>query len=298
MSDCAKMCQDVSAGNGNTKSIPARDNACRYWSFTWNNHDLEEFETILCQKFKNFCDRWVCQEEIGKNGTPHIQGTFKLKGRGLRFSQLKKMFPCWHLEKTRNIEASFQYCQKDDTSSGKLWIFPEPEKPLKCIEELKPWMKEIEGMCREEPDFRTINWLCDKKGNVGKSQFARYMFIKNSSIICTGGAAKDIANLVKNIIEGGRSLRNLSVFIFDIPRCVEGKISYRALEEIKNGMVTNCKYETGTFVFNPPHVWVFSNEWPDVGKMSEDRWKLWTIIDDKLMNEPLSKAEDLDWMGD
>jgi len=37
-------------------------------------------------------------------------------------------------------------------------------------------------------------------------------------------------------------------------------------------MITNTKFETGVKVFNPPHIVVLSNEYPDTEKVSLDRW--------------------------
>jgi len=46
------------------------------------------------------------------------------------------------------------------------------------------------------------------------------------------------------------------------------------LESIKNGLIVNTKYETGSKLFNSPHIIVFSNMSPDVSAMSMDRWKI------------------------
>jgi hypothetical protein len=56
--------------------------------------------------------------------------------------------------------------------------------------------------------------------------------------------------------------------------CNQNKVSYSSIECIKNGMITNTKYETGFKVFNPPHVVVFSNFPPDEEKLSADRWNI------------------------
>jgi hypothetical protein len=62
------------------------------------------------------------------------------------------------------------------------------------------------------------------------------------------------------------------IVIFDIPRVNKGQISYQALEQIKNGMLFNSKYESGMCRFNSPHILVFSNDEPHYESLSEDRW--------------------------
>ena len=63
-----------------------------------------------------------------------------------------------------------------------------------------------------------------------------------------------------------------NLVVFDLPRNNGNKISYSALESIKNGLIVNTKYETGSKLFNSPHIIVFSNMQPDVTAMSGDRW--------------------------
>lgn len=69
--------------------------------------------------------------------------------------------------------------------------------------------------------------------------------------------------------------------MFDIPRANRGSISYASLESIKNGLICNTKYETGSKVFNPPHIIIFANFPPDkADKLSKDRWKITNLRGD------------------
>jgi len=58
----------------------------------------------------------------------------------------------------------------------------------------------------------------------------------------------------------------------DIPRCGFASVSYRAIENCKNGSIFNKKYETGQIMFLPPHIIIFANSAPDLSMMSTDRW--------------------------
>lgn len=246
----------------------------KYWMFTFNNYDENDVSDVL-NKLKEKCEKFVIQEELGENKTPHLQGSIKLLKPG-RWSELK-LSKKIHWDKTKSFDKSFEYCQKDLTRNGRRWIYPEPEEEIIILreEELYPWQKSVRDKCLEKPNDRDVNWIYDPDGNNGKSKFCKYMHMKHEAIICSGGCAKDIANLVKNIKESKRKISK--IFILDLPRCKDGSVSYDILEQIKNGMITNTKYEAMNMIFNSPHLWIFSNEKPDKEKMTNDRWKIWTI---------------------
>jgi len=63
-------------------------------------------------------------------------------------------------------------------------------------------------------------------------------------------------------------------------------------EGLKNGYIQSTKYEGQPFYPNVCHVWVFANFQPDYTKWSEDRYKVWTIQDDTLI-EAKSLFKDL-----
>jgi len=66
-----------------------------------------------------------------------------------------------------------------------------------------------------------------------------------------------------------------NIVVFDLPRNNGNKISYSALESIKDGLIVNTKYETGCKIINAPHIIVFSNKPPEEGEcMSIDKWRI------------------------
>lgn len=259
-----------------------------YWFFTWNNYPVDAVETLL-KKFKGIAKRWVFQKEIGKEtGTPHLQGNIQL-WKKMRWSEFKLPTEI-HWEKTRNVEAAFCYCEKDDTRDGEdVWIHP---TPLKVIKVLRPWQAAVCEMLKQVPDDRTVNWVYDEEGCMGKTVFAKYLYSKHDAIIATGGGNKDIACLLSMLKTNGRDLNALTSFIFNFGRSTEG-VSYKAIESVKDGLMTSVKYESNTLVFNCPHVWIFSNERPNMKSLSKDRWVIWRIIDNELINEQDIELDDL-----
>ena len=66
-----------------------------------------------------------------------------------------------------------------------------------------------------------------------------------------------------------------SIFLFDIPREQLQYLQYSVLESLKDQCVFSPKYESLSKVLpNPVHVVVFTNEEPDMTKMTEDRYEI------------------------
>lgn len=78
------------------------------WTFTLNNYvdsDEKLFQDIECTYI-------VYGREIGKSGTPHLQGFVRFK-YGKRFAGMQKLHPRAHWEPAKDIEAATNYCMKD-----------------------------------------------------------------------------------------------------------------------------------------------------------------------------------------
>ena len=63
------------------------------------------------------------------------------------------------------------------------------------------------------------------------------------------------------------------------------KIKHELLEHLKNGRTLASKFDSKELKFHTPNIIVvFSNEKPDVGQMSKDRWKIFHIRDEDLLD--------------
>jgi len=253
--------------NGNT-NLPLKKlkqpTQCKNWFFTFNNYCFEDI-AILESKFKIICYKYIFQEELGENGTKHLQGCIFLKKK-MRFSEFdldKKI----HWETTNNPKKAEEYCQKVNTRNGNIYKFGYPAD-IKIITELLPWQQEMENLLNIEPSDRKIHWVWSKKGGFGKSAFTKYMAVKHGINFVNGGDYNNICNIIYNL---KIHENNIKMIIFDLPRA-STRISYKALEQIKNGMITNLKYETGMCLFNNVHLVVLSNIKPDYDKLSKDRF--------------------------
>lgn len=268
---------ECSKSEGNSVNLTLKASPSKRYCFTYNNYDdksLDQFKSVL-----NVLGKWVFGYETAPTtGTKHLQGYINLNTKERITGLIKKLGSGIHFEKCKGSEIdNIKYC----TKAGK-WEsnFHKEKKSLKVIKDLRPWQQSILDMSNNEPDERTINWIYDPIGNNGKTAFSKYMISKGRAIVATAGDAKDIANLLTNCIESGYDLNDNTTFIFNIARA--GHVSYKALEGVKDGLMTNIKYEAKQLVFNSPHVYVFSNDLPDFKALSTDRWSVWTITDNKL----------------
>lgn len=251
--------------NGNNVLILPPINALYKYDFVINNYTTNDVCSIK-STIPKLAKKAILGFEVGESGTPHIQGCIFLKKK-MRITALMKEsgFGRASMRAIRNDGACQDYCRKDND----YWEFGYP-KPIKVIDVLYNWQRDILELYLTEPNDRHIYWFWESKGKVGKSSFIKYMAVKHSILLCCGGKHTDIMNLVFN-----QDMDNCSAVFFDIPRAHEGKISYASLECIKNGMVCNTKYETGVKIFNSPHVFIFANFPPDdESKMSADRWMI------------------------
>lgn len=117
-------------------------------------------------------------------------------------------------------------------------------------------------------DDRKVIFYVDEEGGKGKSWFIRKFisdhidFTQYLSI----GKRDDLAFAIDE---------TKSCFLFNIPRGQMEFLSYPILEMLKDRMIFSTKYQSRTKVLATiPHVIVFSNEMPDEGKLTVDRYDI------------------------
>ena len=227
---------------------------------------------------KNFIKRYVFQEELSESGTAHLQGHFEFT-RKIRPVGFFKGTPLQkaHWEKTKNRMAAIQYCSKLDTRNGNTYKkgFPNSVfRKARCItkEQLYPWQRYIVNECSMIPDDRTINWIHEDKGNVGKSALVKYLCIHENAMLISGKGAD-----IKYQVASAEFFPD--VIVYDIPRTSRGYVNYTALEEIKNGIFSSTKYESRMVIMPTPHIYCFANFEPNLEAMSKDRWNVIDLSD-------------------
>ena len=133
------------------------------------------------------------------------------------------------------------------------------------------WQDELQQYLDESPeDDRKIRFYVDEEGNKGKTWFIRKWISDNNDAQCFGPGKRDDIAYAVNCTK--------RIFFFNIPRDNMQYLQYGILESIKDRLVFSTKYmPTTKILVHNPHVIVFCNEYPDMTKLSEDRYDIITI---------------------
>ena len=149
---------------------------------------------------------------------------------------------------------------------------------------LRPWQKALLEYIK--PSTREVIWVIGRHGNEGKSWFQEYMESKFGwgKVIC-GMDIKMKKGSICHVLSK-RSLMTTDTFLFDVGKAnTDHGVNYELLEKIKNGRIVASKFDSKELKFNTPNtVVVFSNEKPDVSELSKDRWKIFQIRDNDLID--------------
>lgn len=270
--------------------------------------EKDDFIRFLNHEFK----QWTFQEERGMSGRLHYQcaAIANRKTRPTTIIEAYKVFCATNglrrlpgaltvQPMAGTYEQGVKYCIKSETrirgpwSTDMLYV-PWDIDRLNNRERAYEWQNTlfdyfIEPNSRnlKKPDNRTIHWVFDKRGNTGKSLWVKYMCF--TYLHCVKISFNTASQLRKGIAKLGKK----HMYIIDIPRTVARDDSMddmlTVIEDLKNGHITSTMYgEYSELLMNSPHVIIFSNQLPDVSKLSKDRWKIWTIqADMSLFQERL-----------
>lgn len=247
----------------------------------------EDVITILSE----IAQDWAFQKERGESGYEHYQGRLRLQEKK-RLTTLKRIFDkCGytdiHLSPTSTRSSkNFDYVMKEETRIDGPWTSQAEEEKgsqipwdVAMIRNLYPYQQQIIDLSRVK-ELRRIHCVIDHEGCKGKTTITRYM-------MCHGLAQKlPFCNDYQELLEMVCCLRkdgnNVSTYVIDMPRAMpKDKLRqlYSAIEEIKGGYAYDRRFKFKQVMFDPPNIFVFTNEVPQVHLLSRDRWMLWKIND-------------------
>lgn len=251
----------VSNALGNTKPKRLRS---RKWIFVV--YDTEEVMSHVSQELAVLEAKYVYSlEQCPDTGNLHYQGYMEFPNQ-ISNTTLKEIHNSWHIEPARgSYERNIEYCSKNYTHIAGPWtrgIFIPP--PLKILQksELSLWQAEIESMLLQEPDGRTVYWLFEPLGKFGKTDFIKYMVFTYPQVqFCTAFKSADLVTLAS---------KEKTIYLFDVPRVVEGFLPWTGIEQLKNGLISDGKLKKQVIntLMNPPQIAFFANWLPPGDKLS------------------------------
>lgn len=285
----------MSSGEGNTSTSPIKSPekkkkrvaVGKNWCFTYHLEDGEDYMSTMSRMSSTFRDlecEFVIGYELGKSeNTPHIQGMIE-SAKPIRPVETfaKSLGTTLHWEKRiASRMANIEYCKKE--CRGFMTSFKvNPQLPEI---ELYGWQMEAKAKFEAEIDPRLIYWYWSEAGSRGKTSMAKWLNRQEGTVIA-GGGAKDMKFMVKNYIDKNEGLWPTTL-VLNVPRDMKS-ISYSALEELKDGLFCNEKYESGGLEMAPPRIFVFANWAPILGNnmhMSDDKWEV-VCVDESGADAP------------
>jgi len=258
------------------------------FSITWFNS--VDSQPIAHKAFERLGKKFVYQWERGSTtNREHCQGYLNTRKRyfpgakgeckplAKQLSALGMKGVTVKVASNDGKESLKLYAMKDDTRIAGPWA-DRPiylGKDLACMKLPFQWQKDMKEIMESEPDDRTVYWVDDGPGGVGKSKLCKYMRMKGK---CKRIPLGNATQLKTNAVAAGAQ----RCYVVDLPRTIGSteKMSdlISAIEEIKNGWVVSAMHgKEHELLMEPPHVIVFSNMPPPFALMSADRWKVYKV---------------------
>lgn len=285
--------------------------------FTINNYEEDTPLKFLeyAEKNKDKIQFLVVGQEIGENGTPHLQGFIHIKADakacGVKFWKAEiPQGPQAHFSSARGTDKqNEEYCTKDGpfltfgepSEATSLWgkILETAKTDLSAIMEMDPeiFIKHYHQLKAINDDFNKPkmaanleelrDWQKVALGKLENQLSRKILFIVDEE----GGKGKSA--LAKHIMttknswacQGGKINDLMYAYdtdaeyvVFDMARCNNPDYyPWNFMENLKNGWFTSTKYKGGLKMFNAPKIIVFMNEMPPENKLSDDRYEIYKI---------------------
>lgn len=246
----------------------------------WNDRISKENLQEWCI---THCKKWCFQlEKAPTTGTLHFQCRVSFKEK-LRPIPVQIMVQEWgHSSPTSNENKTNEfYVMKTESRIEGPWSNKDEvlfvQNRFRGVIRWLPWQQDIINKNIERPDDRSVNLIINKSGNKGKTFLAMWCLTNRV------GRMIPPLNDYKEVVQAVMDMPTSRAYFLDVPRSQEKKQLrgfFGACEQIKNGHVFDCRYSFKEKLFEPPHLWVFTNEMPELSTLSRDRWKFWTINDD------------------
>jgi len=203
-------------------------------------------------------------------------------------------------EKIEVGKKMYQFVKEYDIDENSL--SKERRKPLEIYKEqkqsvdvenviLKSWQESLLNYMK--PSDREIIWVQGRKCGEGKSWFQEYVESRYGFKRVVAGM--DIKIKKSSICHAlrKRRLATTDIFLFDVGKAKTfDTVNYEVLEKIKNGRILASKFDSVELKLRTPNiVVVFSNDKPEVNQLAHNRWKIFSIEDEDLVEKPVNSLK-------
>jgi len=232
------------------------------------------------------------QLELGKELKHyHYQGWARLKHKSRPAAEKKAWatggFPGLLLEPAHHVNIK-EYVNKEDTRVRGPWSTEITKAAMPvyiplCSREVetnpRPWETSILATLGVRDD-RGINVLVDETGGLGKSAFVGYCAVtKRAGCVPPCLGFKEVSGWVC-------SSPARDSYMIDVPRQMKWKTMlefWTGVEDLKNGHCFDWRNHAQERWFDRPTIWCFTNSMPERCAMSPDKWRVWHVVDQKLV---------------
>lgn len=271
--------------------------ACALYEFRIGSEGLSEDTIILC--LGQLAKHYNFQEEKGeKTGYLHYQGRFSLIKKA-RKPDLMKLWekigimpiPNYLEPASGTPSKTYDYTNYGSKAATRIrgpWTDKEkppfiPRQYRGKLDTLYPFQKFIFDSALQFED-RIINLIFCPNGNQGKSTIASLCELYANGIDLP--PVNDADRLIQSCCDIciAKNVRSPSPIFIDLPRAMnKDRLNgiYTAIEQIKKGKLYDLRYTYKEWWIDSPQIWVFSNVEPELEMLSKDRWRVWSINDQK-----------------
>jgi hypothetical protein len=255
-------------------------NAMCVYDFTDNNFSDLSLIKGWC---KEYCKKWSF---VGEQGTStmrkHWQGRISLKIKKRLNAIPNPLKFHFSITSKSNKDNTF-YIEKGDTAITPIYSDTDEEiyipKQIREISSLYPWQEQIIQQSKIW-DTRSINVVYCKTGNIGKTTLMGWIRAYRL------GRCLPVCNDYKDMLRMVCDIPTSTMYCIDMPRALNKDRLYgfySAIETIKDGYAYDDRYKFKEKIFDCPNIWIFSNLLPDASMLSNDRWKIWEVDNNKVL---------------